>query len=30
VPLVLLKEERDEEARELDKFLTKLRYFGEL
>ena len=30
VPLVLLKEERDEEVRELDEFLTKLRYFGEL
>jgi type I restriction enzyme M protein len=30
VPLVLLKEERDEEVRELDEHLTKLRYFGEL
>jgi type I restriction enzyme M protein len=30
VPLVLLKEERDEEVRELDVFLTTLRYFGEL
>jgi type I restriction enzyme M protein len=30
VPLVLLKEERDEEVRELDEFLTKFRYFGEL
>jgi type I restriction enzyme M protein len=27
VPLVLLKEERDEEVRELDEFLTKLRYY---
>jgi type I restriction enzyme M protein len=26
VPLVLLKEERDEEVRKLDEFLTKLRY----
>lgn len=30
VPLVLLKEERDEAVRKLDEFLTTLRYFGEL
>ncbi|MGB7534063.1 MAG: type I restriction-modification system subunit M [Halobacteriota archaeon] len=30
VPLVLLKEERDEDVQKLDEFLTTLRYFGEL
>jgi type I restriction enzyme M protein len=30
VPLVLLKEEREEEVQERDELLTNLRYFGEL